>query len=246
MTSEHTPLLHGSNPDPPHPSTTTVDDNLTKFRKAIGINIDETGQQDVESARKGARGLYAQIIRMQRSKSRQYHFVDWLYYLAIGANIIISATLASLGPLSKLHPTSITILGVVNTSTGGVLALLKGQGLPDRLQKDEYQLRKVQDFIEETDIRLAVMPKDMFTTEELDQVVQQVFEKYNTARDTSEMNRPASYAHQAEDAVERRVSPGDVDGVDGAADVENPNVGRNKPTLNPDANGKGKTKFVID
>jgi hypothetical protein len=240
--SEQTPLLQGSKSDPSHLFTTTDDDNLTKFRKAIGININETGTQDVESARKGARGLYAQIIRLRRSKSRQYHFIEWIYYLAIGANIIIGATLASLGPLSKLHPTAITILGVVNTSTAGVLALLKGQGLPDRLRKDEYEIRKVQDFIEETDIRLAVMPRDAFTTEELDQVVQQVFEKYNTARDTSEMNRPASYAHQPEDAVERRDTPG----VDGAGNVENSTVGRNKPSLNPDANGKGKAKFLID
>lgn len=99
-------------------------------------------------------------------------------------------------------------------------------------------MRKVQDFIEETDIRLAVMPKDTFTTEELDQVVQQVFENYNTARDTSEMNRPSSYAHQPETTVGRRVSGGD--GADEGA------VGRNKATLDPDANGKGKAKFVID
>jgi hypothetical protein len=240
MTSEHTPLLQGSKLDPPHPSATLDDDNLTKFRKAIGINVDETGTQDPESARKGARGLYAQIIRIQTSKNRQYYFVEWLYYLAIGAQILIGATLASLGPLSRLHPIAITILGIVNTTTAGVLALLKGQGLPDRLRKDEYQMRKVQDFIEETDIRLAVMPRDTFTTEELDQAVQQIFENYNTARDTSEMNRPSSYAHQPEETVERRVS-----GVDGTDEAGNA-AGNNKATLDGNANRKGKAKFVID
>lgn len=100
-------------------------------------------------------------------------------------------------------------------------------------------MQKVQDFIEETDIRLAVMPRDTFTTEELDQAVQQIFENYNTARDTSEMNRPSSYAHQPEETVGRRVP---VDGADEAGNA----VGKNKATLDPDANGKGKAKFVID
>jgi hypothetical protein len=104
------------------------------------------------------------------------------------------------------------------------------------LRKDEYQLRKVQDFIEETDIRLAVMPKDAFTSEELDHVIQQVIENYNTARDTTEMNRPASYAHQPGQTIGGR--------VDGAADEGGSNW--NKSTLNPDANGKGKARFIIE
>jgi hypothetical protein len=238
MTHEQTPLLH----DIGHPSTSPAapEDNLTKFRIAIGINVGASGPQDLEAARKGSRGLYAEVIRRRTLKNRQYHVVEWLYYVSIGANIVIGATLASLGPLSKLHPTAITILGVANTSTAGVLALLKGQGLPDRLQKDEYQLRKVQDFIEETDIRLAVMPKDTFTSEELDQVIQQVIENYNTARDTSEMNQPSSYAHQPEATVKRGSQ-----GVDGASDQAG-GSSWNKSTLNPDANGKGKAKFVID
>jgi SMODS and SLOG-associating 2TM effector domain len=240
MTSEQTPLLHGSTTDLGHP---TNEDNLTLFRKAIGINIGASGPQDLESARKSSHGLYAQVIRQQTLKNRQYHLVEGLYYLAIGANIVIGATLASLGPSSQLHPTAITILGIVNTSTAGILALFKGQGLPDRLRKDEYQMRKVQDFIEETDIRLAVMPKDAFSTEELDQVVQQVFENYNAARDTSEMNRPSSYAHQPEATIKRS---GTGTGTDGAGSGEASAARWNKSTLNPDANGKGKAKFVID
>jgi len=103
-------------------------------------------------------------------------------------------------------------------------------------------MRKVQDFIEETDIRLAVMPKDTFTSEELDQVIQQVIENYNTARDTSEMNQPSSYAHQPEATVKKGVS------ADGASDQGAQAGGSSwsKSTLNPDANGKGKAKFVID
>jgi hypothetical protein len=205
---EQTPLLGSSkpsepsNPSPPSKNThrqppnfadDDTNDNLTKFRRAIGINIDvnDTGV-DLESARKRARGLYKEVIDYQRSRSRQYHMVEWLFYLALGAQIVIGATLTALGPVSQLHSTAITILGVVNTSTAGVLALLKGQGLPDRLRKDEYEMRKVQDFIEETEARLVVGGQGTMDTEELDELLQQIFAKYNAARDTAEMNRPDS------------------------------------------------------
>jgi len=136
--------------------------------------------------------------------------VDALYYVAIGAQVVIGTTLAALGPVSKLHPTAITIPGVVNTSTAGVLAFLKGQGLPDRLRKDEFEMRKVQDFIEETETML-VIAGDSFTKEELDDKVYKVLQKYNTARDTTEMNRPASYGHQVEEGAEPTGSAGAAD-----------------------------------
>jgi hypothetical protein len=196
---EQTPLLGSSKPSntipkqPPKFDDDDADDNLTKFRKAIGINVnvDDNGV-DLESARKSARGLYKEIIDSQTRRSRQYHIVEILFYLALGTQIIIGATLTALGPVSKLHSTAITILGVVNTTTAGVLALLKGQGLPDRLRKDEFEMRKVQDFIEETESRLVVGGQGTLDTEELDELLQQVFAKYNAARDTAEMNRPDS------------------------------------------------------
>ena len=203
---EQTPLLGSSKPSkpskitpkqPPKFADDNPDDNLTKFRKAIGINVnvDDIGV-DLESARNGARGLYKEIISQQTSLSRQYHAIEALFYIALGTQIIIGATLTALGPVSHLHSKAITILGVVNTSTAGVLALLKGQGLPDRLRKDEYEMRKVQNFIEETESRLVVGGEGTLDTEELDELLQQIFAKYNAARDTAEMNRPDSYGHQ--------------------------------------------------
>ncbi|TVY85416.1 hypothetical protein LSUE1_G000047 [Lachnellula suecica] len=230
-TGEQTPLLSGSNStaDPPPPFDS--DSNLTKFRKAVGINVAEhIDGGDIEAARKGARGLYKEVISLQRWRSRQYNLVEAVYYIAVGAQILIGATLASLGPLSKLHNTAITVLGIINAATAGVLALLKGQGLPDRLRKDEYEMRKVQDFIEETEIRLAIGGEDNFTKQELEEVVGQVFEKYNTARDTSEMNKPSSYSHQVENDVHKKGS--------------NTNRGVMRNAVSGDL--KGKAKFVID
>jgi len=205
MTDEQTPLLTGSNRDPPPPFNDN-DSNLDKFRKAIGINVG-AHTDDLEAARKSARGLYKEVINTQRWRHRQYRLIEIVYYLALGAQIAIGATLTALGPQSRIHPTSITILGVVNTCIAGVLALLKGQGLPDRLRKDEFVLKKVQDYIEETETRLVYTGNDV-TDQELDQLLQTVFAKYNAAVDTTEMNRPDRYAHQGEADVERRSKGG--------------------------------------
>jgi hypothetical protein len=234
-TNEQSPLLgsskilENSHQQPPKFEDDDADDNLTKFRKAVGINInlDDTGA-DLESARKGAKGLYKEVIKQQTRRSRQYIFVELVFYLALGAQIIIGATLTALGPISRLHARAITILGIVNTATAGLLALLKGQGLPDRLRKDEYEMRKVQDFIEETESRLVVGGAGTLDVEELDELLQEVFGKYNAARDTAEMNRPDSYGLQAQAAVQRSQSKGSF------------GVGRNLVAAGEGSNGKAK------
>ena len=219
MTDEQTPLLHSDLHE-------GENENLRKFRQAIGINVALQENGDVESARLGARGLYKEIIANQRRRSRQYYLTDALMYLSLGAQIVIGAALTALGPLAKLHPTAITMLGITNTSIAGILALLKGQGLPDRLRKDQFEMRKVQDYIEETEARL-VLAGDTLTLEEVDDAVQKVFLKFNAARDTAEMNRPDSYGHQPEGQLQARPSfPKPVD------------LQVNEPA--EDSNGKGK------
>ena len=207
---EHTPLISNS-AGGPQPAT----DNafLSRFQQAIGIDSTTTPQSDLESARHNAKRIYKEVLSAQKWRRNQYRFVEVIYYLAILANIVIGATLASLGPLSVLHPMAITVLGIVNTSTAGMLALLKGQGLPDRLRKDQFELRKVQDFIEETEARLAFRMVDDMTEKDLDDLVKEVFDKYNVARDTAEMNRPESYAHQVDDGSEERGIDGEWQGV---------------------------------
>lgn len=228
MTDERTPLMSGST------AANNNEANLLKFRKAIGINV-ESHTDDLESARKGATGIYKEIIGIQRWRSRQYRIVEILYYIVLGAQICIGATLTALGPQSQLHAKAITILGVVNTSIAGILAMLKGQGLPDRLRKDEYEMKKVQDYIEESETRL-MYAEDNFTDEELDDVLQTVFAKYNAARDTAEMNRPDRYAHQGEADVVRRVQSAKALKTNKSV-IEN---GKGNGNGNGNGNGKGK------
>ncbi|KAL3417407.1 C6 transcription factor [Phlyctema vagabunda] len=210
MSTEHTPLLSGGpsrelspNPQVRIPPITT---DLTRFRMAIGINsLQSTSITpcDVHSLRRNSSGIYRSVLNAQRRFLFQYHFIEAVYYVALLSQLVIGATLASLGPLSSLHPRAITVLGIVNSCIAGIIAFFKGQGLPDRLRKDEFEMRKVQDFIEQCECRLAVQigadeDDDEDDRADVEDLVNEVFERYNVARDTAEMNRPSTYAHQVE------------------------------------------------
>ncbi|KAH6699777.1 hypothetical protein BKA61DRAFT_582947 [Leptodontidium sp. MPI-SDFR-AT-0119] len=213
MSTEQSPLLNPSNPTNPQPSS-----SLIKFRTAVGIN----SISDLEAGGKPKpHGLYKEVIRTQRRLAIQYYAIKALYYLALLAQILIGATLVALGPMSGLHPRAITVLGVVNTSTAGILALLKGKGLPDRLRKDEYQMQK--------GVELA---GDM-GEDDVEKLVEQIFEKFKSARD-----RPSTYAHQVGDGTDDR------EGSSKAA------VGRllarNGSGAASNVDAKGKGKYVID
>ncbi len=86
--------------------------------------------------------------------------------------------LTALGPVAAQdHGMIITVLGAANTIIAGVLALVKGQGLPERLRKDELEYHRLQDWIEETEALLAVgvVGKDR---KEVGLLVEIAFKKY--------------------------------------------------------------------
>jgi len=143
--------------------------------------------------------------------------------------------------MSGLHPRAITVLGIVNTSTAGILALLKGQGLPDRLRKDEYQMQKVRDFIDETDVRLELAGD--VGEEDVERLVEQIHEKFNNARDTAEINRPSTYAHQIETGAG---GDGMDDGEGGGRTAVRRLLARSGGGVDVNSSAKGKGKYVID
>ena len=57
-----------------------------------------------------------------------------------------SMLLANRGPSAGDHVLAITLLGAFNTVIAGILALIKGQGLPDRLYHDRAEFRRLQDW----------------------------------------------------------------------------------------------------
>ncbi|OKL56566.1 hypothetical protein UA08_08083 [Talaromyces atroroseus] len=176
------------------------DERLIIFRRAIGINYNLAAADPVtmEEGRKRAVGMYKAVIDARRSKTRQFRAMWCVILFCHFAQIIIGASLTALGPLADNHGVIITILGALNTVIAGVLALVSGQGVPDRIQKDEIGYRKIQDWIEETESLLSVGIIGR-NRKEVGLLVEEAFKKYNAAKSNEENNRPNSYVNAPEE-----------------------------------------------
>ncbi len=104
-------------------------------------------------------------------------------------------------------------------------------------------MKKVQDFIEETDIRLAI--EDGIHPGELQTIIEKVFDLYNTARDTAEMNHPSNYAHQMEGPVDSGRGSAQPVGHDGNEDGDAGIASVKRWSTNGTTGSKGK-KYVVD
>ncbi|KAK0722024.1 hypothetical protein B0T26DRAFT_739345 [Lasiosphaeria miniovina] len=176
------------------------DENLVIFRRAVGINSMLAGNSDshsLEEGRREAMGMYASVLRAQTRKNVAYLLLTFLIYASHFSQIIIGASLTALGPTAGEHSVVITVLGAVNTVVAGVLALVKGQGLPERLRKDQAEFRRLQDWIEQTEALLAVgvIGRDR---KEVGVLVQVAFKKYNAAKASVDNNVPENYVQAAE------------------------------------------------
>lgn len=176
------------------------DESLIIFRRAIGINYDLAAADTVsmEEGRRKAVGIYRAVIKAKKIKRLQFRAMWCIVMFCHFAQIIIGAALTALGPLATDHGVVITIMGAMNTVIAGVLALVSGQGVPDRIQKDEVGYRRIQDWIEETESLLSVgiIGRNRM---EVGLLVEEAFKKYNAAKANEENNRPTSYVNAPEE-----------------------------------------------
>lgn len=172
------------------------DESLMIFRRAVGINSDLAPKAKrpgaAEEGLKEPTGMYRSVIAEKKRRKLQYFVMSWALNITHFAQVVIGATLTALGPNASRFTVPITVLGAVNTVIAGVLALLKGQGLPERLHKDATEFRRLQDWIEETEALLAtgINGRDR---REIGVLVQSAFRKYNSAKLSEENNRPDNY-----------------------------------------------------
>lgn len=181
------------------------DENLVIFRRAVGINSElghATDCRSLEEGRRKATGMYAAVLAAQHSKQLVYMAIQVMVYSSHFLQIILGASLTALGPTAGDHALTITLLGALNTIVAGVLALVKGQGLPERLRQDKAEFRKLQDWIEQTEALLAVgvIGRDR---KEVGLLVQIAFVKYNAAKASEENNVPENYVRAADDPDNR-------------------------------------------
>ena len=124
--------------------------------------------------------MYRDVVSRQRKRRWQGALLSAVMYALYLSETIISAILTALGPVAGEHTTSITVLGATNTVVAGVLALVEGRGLPDKLHSEELEFRALRGWIEETESLLAigVIGKDNV---EVRQLIETAFKKYNRA-----------------------------------------------------------------
>lgn len=181
------------------PPRGTDDESLVIFRRAVGINSDlsaplHPGDKDdydydydgggggggggLEQGRRRAAGVYRSVIRSQRGKRAAHHALGALLYASHFLQIVLAAVLTALGPKARDYEVAITVLGAVNTVVAGVLAVLKGSGMIERLARDEVEFKKLQDWIEETESLLSVGIIGR-NRKEVGVLVEVAFKKYN-------------------------------------------------------------------
>ncbi|GAB1740602.1 hypothetical protein NU219Hw_g5696t1 [Hortaea werneckii] len=115
----------------------------TDFYRLIGMRPpDAIHQNPGELAIQ--QGLYDRIQHQLQYIQRKYRVYDVLTYALLVLQLLMSAIFIVLGSLSEVDShVAIAVLGAISTGIGSALALMKGQGLPNRLGRIRDSLRNV-------------------------------------------------------------------------------------------------------
>ncbi|KAJ5690900.1 hypothetical protein N7462_005292 [Penicillium macrosclerotiorum] len=135
------------------------------------------------------------LIQKERYLSVQYQLISIVFNLITITQIIIGATITALGPSGDKHMLAITILGAFNTSIAGLLALLKGRGLPERLRRNMIEISKVSEVIQEREALLRYGPSHD-SNADISPLLQEVFQAYASAQQIIERNQTDRYADE--------------------------------------------------
>jgi len=146
------------------------------------------------------RGVYALIVANERSTRLRYQSCDIFISVAMFLQIIVGATVTAFGAGSANH-TLITVFGAANTALASLLAVLKSQGLPNRLRQDWNGWRELKEYVEERERALEmwasgrVKDADNGKGKEIDiwAEIKNIEARYNAVRLTAEANRPDTY-----------------------------------------------------
>jgi len=213
-TESTTPLLDRSPPKQPAPNTSprrSDADELKIFRHGVGLALKdpdlEGGVPDDTrcitawipflhnsygcNAKPPSDGLYGKILAEECSAAMQYYPCTLFINFSLIIQVLIAATVTALGASASSHKV-ITVLGATNTVVAGLLALLKGHGLPNRIRQDMVGLRKVRDFIEDRECDFERWGEGWSGGSAKD-AVQKAREMYEIVRTTMENNRSDSY-----------------------------------------------------
>jgi hypothetical protein len=113
------------------------------FLELMGLRP-PTGRYDLPKHLSAPKGLYGTINSRLSYVNFKYRVFDVFTYFFLILQVFLSAVFIVLGSLTQVDShIAIAILGAVSTVVAGALALMKGQGLPNRLRQVRDDLRNV-------------------------------------------------------------------------------------------------------
>lgn len=87
-----------------------------------------------------AHGFYSLMCQKKHKVQKKYRFYDILIIFLLVLQLILSGVFVILGALNLDHHIAIAVLGAISSVVAGVLALMRGQGLPSRLRTERDAL----------------------------------------------------------------------------------------------------------
>ncbi|KAK3671711.1 hypothetical protein LTR78_008444 [Recurvomyces mirabilis] len=126
-----------------------LEDDLTpltpaNFYELIGMKAPISKQQNPRDLTI-KHGLYGRICERLNYTNTMYRTFDILTYSLLILQLFLSAVFIVLGGLARTDThIAVACLGAVSTVVAGALALMKGNGLPNRLRQSRDNLRNVQ------------------------------------------------------------------------------------------------------
>jgi SMODS and SLOG-associating 2TM effector domain len=157
------------------------------FQTAVGIPVTSKNPYSIY---KNNRGIYPSVVYGESYSKWAYHLFETVVTSCLILQILLAATLTALGAASSSH-IIITAFGAVNTALAGTVALLKGQGLPNRLRQDWNSWRDLRDCIEEKEREIGCGKPGVDVWAE----IKIIEDRYEAVRKNQEKNRPDMYTH---------------------------------------------------
>ncbi|KAJ5282013.1 hypothetical protein N7478_007385 [Penicillium angulare] len=137
--------------------------------------------------------LRRKLIQKRKHLKLQYGISSFVFNFLTMVQVIIGAVITALGPSAADHMVAITVLGAINTSCAGLLALLKGRGLPQRLRGSMIEISKVLDYIQDTSLLLKY-DKSRVPENGIGPLLEESFQRYASAEQLIEGNQPDTFA----------------------------------------------------
>ncbi|RFU34226.1 hypothetical protein B7463_g2181, partial [Scytalidium lignicola] len=139
-------------------------------------------------------GVYQTVVNCEKWARFRYHFCNSVVSIAMFLQIVVGASVTAFGAGSASH-VIVTVFGAANTALASLLAVLKSQGLPNRIRQDWNGWRELREYIEEREREIEMQISGKVEGKSIDvwQEIKVIEARYNAVRLTGEANRPDSY-----------------------------------------------------